>query len=90
MVLNICAFLQFYKIFVPFGNIIHYELLKIIILNLNSSLLLAQLGNIFQLSRANTISVLGREEGYTVKYGLSPREIPRAQALFYRISRLES
>ena len=33
-----------------------------------------------------TVSVLGREEGYTVKYGLSPR----AQAFFYRISRLES
>ena len=37
-----------------------------------------------------TVSVLGREEGYTVKYGLSPRAIPRAQALFYGISRLES
>ena len=35
---------------------------------------------------AFTVSVLG----YTVKYGLSPRAIPRAQALFYRISRLES
>ena len=23
--------------------------------------------------------VLGREEGYTVKYGLSPRDCPRAQ-----------
>ena len=38
----------------------------------------------------HTVSVLGREEGYTVKYGLSPRDcpraIPRAQALFYRIS----
>ena len=37
-----------------------------------------------------TVSILGREEGYTVKYSLSPRAIPRAQALFYRISRLES
>ena len=41
-----------------------------------------------------TVSVLGREEGYMVKYGLSPmdclRAIPRAQALFYRISRLEA
>ena len=44
------------------------------------------------------VSVLGREEGYTVKYGLRtrdcpraiPRAIPRAQALFYRISILES
>ena len=40
------------------------------------------------------VSVLGREEGYTVKYGLSsrdcPRAIPRSQALFYRISQLES
>ena len=40
------------------------------------------------------VSVLGREEGYTVKYGLSPRDcpraIPRAQALFYRTSRLKS
>ena len=26
-----------------------------------------------------TVSVLGREEGYTMKYGLSPREFPRAQ-----------
>ena len=25
------------------------------------------------------VSVLGREEGYTMKYGLSPREFPRAQ-----------
>ena len=38
----------------------------------------------------DTVSVLGREEGYTVKYGLSPRAIRKAQALFYRISRLES
>ena len=29
-----------------------------------------------------TVSVLEREEGYTVKYGLSPRAIPSAQALF--------
>ena len=40
------------------------------------------------------VSVLGREEGYTMKYGLSPREfpreLPRAQAMFHRISRLKS
>ena len=41
-------------------------------------------------SRVHNISVLEQEEGYTVKYGLRPREIPRAQAIFYRISRLES
>ena len=29
-----------------------------------------------------TVSVLGREEGYTVKYGLTLRAIPRAQAIF--------
>ena len=40
--------------------------------------------------RPYLVSVLGREEGYTVKHGLSQRAIPRAQALFYRISRLES
>ena len=38
------------------------------------------------LPRDYIVSVLGQEEGYTVKYGLSPRAIPRAQALFYRIS----
>ena len=32
------------------------------------------------------ISVLGLKSGNTVKYGLSPREIPRAQAIFYHIS----
>ena len=37
-----------------------------------------------------TVSVLGREEGYTMKYGLSPRKFPRAQAMFHRISWLES
>ena len=26
-----------------------------------------------------TVSVLGRDEGYTAKYGLNPREFPRAQ-----------
>ena len=40
------------------------------------------------------VSVLWREEGYTMKYSLSPKEIPRdflrAQAIFYCISRLES
>ena len=52
------------------------------------------------------VSVLGGEEGYTVKYGLNPREFPRAQpegtpegsgsgytgytAIFCRISRVES
>ena len=42
------------KTFSPFGqfsikkNINHYQLLKIIIFNLNFSVLLAQLGNIFQ------------------------------------------
>ena len=33
-----------------YSGIVHYQLLKIIILNLNSSVLLAQLGNIFQYS----------------------------------------
>ena len=37
----------------------------------------------------NILPILGRE-GYTVKYGLRPRAIPRAQALFYHISQLES
>ena len=39
------------------------------------------------------VSVLGQEEGYTVKYTLSMREIQRdfqrAQAILHRISRLE-
>ena len=45
-----------------------------------------------------TVSVLRHEEGYTVKYSLSTREMPKAelrdflsaQSLFHRISRLES
>ena len=37
-------------------------------------------------SGRDTVSVLGREEGYTGKYGLGPREILRAQAIFHRIS----
>ena len=34
--------------------------------------------------------VLGLKSGYTVKYCLTPRDFPRAQAIFYCISRLES
>ena len=30
-------------------------------------------------SLGNTVSVLGREEGYTVKYGLGPIDFPRLQ-----------
>ena len=30
-------------------------------------------------NQLNTVSVVGREEGYTVKYGLSPRDFPKAQ-----------
>ena len=33
-----------------------------------------------------TVSVLGGDKGYTLKFGLSPREIPWAQAIFYRVS----
>ena len=36
------------------------------------------------------VSVLQKEEGYTVKYILSPRDFQRAQAIFHSISRLES
>ena len=36
------------------------------------------------------VTVLWREEGYTMKYRLSPRDFPRAQAIFHRIPRLES
>ena len=47
-----------------------------------------------QLSWANTVSILGREEGFTVKYGLSPVVRPKGNSEgvshFYRISRLES
>ena len=35
--------------------------------------------NIYIYGLHYTVSVLGREEGYTVKYGLSPRDCPRAQ-----------
>ena len=38
----------------------------------------------------NTVSVLEREEGYTAKYGLSPRELPRVQAIFHHIFRIKS
>ena len=33
-----------------------------------------------------TVFVLGGEEGYMAKYGLSLKELPRVQAIFYRIS----
>ena len=37
------------------------------------------------------VFVFGREEeGYMVKYGQRPRKIPMAQAIFYRISLLDS
>ena len=36
------------------------------------------------------VSVLWQEEGYTVKYSLSTRDFQRAQAIFHRISRLQS
>ena len=42
----------------------------------------------FSAWQGNIVSVLWREERYTVKYSQSP--FPRAQALFHRISRLES
>ena len=42
----------------------------------------------FSAWQGNIVSVLWREERYTVKYSLSP--FPRAQAIFHRISRLES
>ena len=32
-----------------------------------------------KLARSKTVSVLGREEEYTMKYGLSPRKFPRGQ-----------
>ena len=47
-------------------------------------------GFLWVLVKVHFVSLLGREEVYTVKYGLNQREIPRAQAIFYRISRLES
>ena len=44
--------------------------------------------------KGNDVSVLWREEGYTVKYSLStreiPRDFPRAQAIFHGISQLET
>ena len=36
-------------------------------------------GSVSILDTPDTVSVLGREEGYTMKYGLSPRKFPRAQ-----------
>ena len=36
-------------------------------------------------SRGRLVSVFGQEEGYTVKYGLSPRDFPYF-TIFYRIS----
>ena len=54
-----------------------------IILNLNSSDSLAQLGNIFQYCPglqgywAYTVSLLGREDGYTVKYVPEPEGNPQ-------------
>ena len=35
-----------------------------------------------QVTQVYIVSVLGQEERYTVKYGLSPREIPRAENKF--------
>ena len=34
----------------------------------------------------NIVSVLGQDEGYMVKYGLSQREFTRAQVIFYCLS----
>ena len=36
------------------------------------------------------MSVLGLDSGYTAKYGLTPPELPWAQAIFRRISLLSS
>ena len=36
------------------------------------------------------MSVLGLKSGYTVKYGLNPRDFPRAQVIFYCVSILLS
>ena len=33
----------------------------------------------YYVENIKTASVLGREEGYTMKYSMSPREIPRAK-----------
>ena len=35
--------------------------------------------SVLGLDSGYTVSVLGREEGYTAKYGLNPREFPRVQ-----------
>ena len=37
----------------------------------------------------NLVTVLWREEGYTMKYCLCTRDFPRAQAMFHRIPRLD-
>ena len=42
------------------------------------------------IKQAYSVSVLWQEEGYTVKYSLSQRDFPRAQATFHSISRLKS
>ena len=41
----------------------------------------------FRLSKL--VSVLWREDGYTMKYSLSPRDFPRVYAIFHRISWLD-
>ena len=77
-----------------FSVIGHSQLLNIVILKFNSPVLLNQLGNIFPycpvdiaIQRINSssidlagrkISVLWLKSGYTMKYSLSPQEIPWA------------
>ena len=41
-------------------------------------------------SWSSTVTVLWREEGYTMNHCLSPRDFQRAQAIFHRIPRLKS
>ena len=43
--------------------------------------LMVQKGYNFIYKVSQIVSVLGREEGYMVKNGLSPRDFPRAQAV---------
>ena len=48
-------------------------------LNAKSYIMKFRNSNKYQVTHCDTVSALGREEGYTMKYSLSIREIPRAE-----------
>ena len=82
--INVCKFLNLYKIIIK-CNTNNRSFLGLLMphpkFNLKHQVL-------YCTNPGHTVSVLGRDKGYTAKYG--PQELPWVQAILHRISRVES